>query len=168
MNKFKGLNFQAFLILHQGPQTQPIFLCWYCNQCIKNDCYNWYSHSLSVYKKLCIWLCTNWALTSTSNVYGAIPVGGNWVPERVNDLLHVKELLTNRNGLLTPNLGLFLLNYRGFHDKFFFKIEIKNRTKPWFIDSQIVFPLSGFKMVLSHITYIFRGRRVGETVMIAK
>lgn len=41
----------------------------------------------------------------------------------MNDLLHIEELLTNRDGLLTPSLGLFLLHGRGFHDKLFLKIE---------------------------------------------
>lgn len=46
----------------------------------------------------------------------------------MDDLLHVEELLTNRAGLLTASLGLFLFNCRGFQDKVFFITKIRQNS----------------------------------------
>lgn len=57
---------------------------------------------------------------------------------------------------LTPNMRLFLLNCRGFHDELLFKIAIEIRQNR-FIGSLIVFPHSRCKLVFSLKTYIFGG-----------
>lgn len=85
------------------------------------------------------------------------PLGKQSPRKRVNDQLHVEELLTNRDGLLTANLGLFLLNCRSSRDRLFFKTEVR-RNPNSFIHEMFLAALEAILSLAAVRTY----RRVEE------
>lgn len=84
----------------------------------------------TVHTKPCVRLCIIWLSPHKHQALWGYPHWGNWVPEEVNGLLQGEELLTNRDGLLAPNLRRFLLNCIGVHDKLVFETEAEIGQNP--------------------------------------
>lgn len=161
MHKFKGvwISHISFILYHRL-HTQPRLLCCYCNQCIKIRIITTtrtFTQPFTVYEKPSYAL-SNRAIASTKRC-AAIPTRET-ESQKSWDLLHVKELLANWDELLTPNLGLFLLNCRGFHVSHPSK-QNRNRTKPRCMDPWIVSPGPGCNLVTSPNIYKWgeRGRQ---------
>lgn len=156
------MSFHASFILQQSPQTQPILLCWYYNQCIKtmiitiiHACIAFPSLQKSYHTPYLIELSQepNTTLLSTQGTLSPrkgeslIPCHGTinrqrWSPESYSGALSVKlQRLLCQVSLQNGN---------------------RSRTKPRFINSWMVFAHFGHNLVLSHDTYIWGNGGRGE------